>query len=210
MCGPAIRLVLNGILFQCDEILVSHSVWWNNSVSSSSSTDVVEGSRWTQLPYREFIQQKGLILDKNQNELERTSFFLTFCNEWGLGRGTRGGGGGEEEGGHTPTPRLVEIDNAVGRTCLYASRLYTFCIAELQRLERAVVPDIYGRRMTAMTITQVMRTCLATRAALVSSIPTLLASPNLDCIDFLFLHFNQHLIDSAEITIRMNHCIIHM
>lgn len=186
ICGPSIRLVLDGIIIQCDDVIICNNTWWNTAP---------EAGDWNSAPYREFLQLKTVILQSNERELERVLFFVSFCNEFKLKR-TRSNG---------YTTREDEIDYSFGRACMYASRLYTSCMYQLEILKKASSPDVFSKRMIATSMMQVMRLCMITRTSLMSCIPTILASPTLDCIDILFVKFNQHLIDLSEITTRMNY-----
>lgn len=198
ICGPTLLLMIDGVIFQCRDVIISYNTWW-------CRTPMQDESGWTQVPYREFLQLKGLILDSNQKALEKAVFFVSFCNKFGIGRGPYSVASGPT-GERT---RRDEIDASIGRVSMYASRLYTFCMSELERLESAPAPDGISRQMLAVTATQLMRECLLMRTALMSGIPTLLSasSSSVDCFDFLFVHFNQHLIDLSEITIQYNYLL---
>lgn len=161
-----------------------YNTWWENNPA--------EGS-WG-APYREFLQLKWMLLKSKEQELNRINFFVSFCKKFNLKRRrtTR------------PTSRMDEIDISFGRLCLYASRLYMYCRNQ-KTLDYYEPTETTKTIIIGTTMTQVMRTCMITRAALMSCIPSLLASPTLDCIDMLYVKFNQHLIDLAEITTRMTY-----
>jgi hypothetical protein len=171
------------VIIQCDDVLASESSWWFKAPDHNDS--------WTSSPCREFVLLKKMIIQSNEQEVKNIDFFASFCRTFGLER--RRAVGSERH----------DIDFSIGRACQYASRIYHYCIDEMNRIEYELAPNIHSRKDIQVTITQVMRVCVITRTRILSCIPTLLEFPSLVAIDLLYLKFNNDLISLCEILTRM-------
>jgi hypothetical protein len=181
LCTPAIRLVVDGIIIQCDDILVCIEWWWHRPPDHSAA--------WTRIPYREFLSLKEILLNTLSHQIGMIEFFFDFCHTLSITV--------REREGET----RYDINHTLGKVLRYASRMYSYCQSEMERIDTQTHRTIGSWTQAEKTriaetreaIAQTMRVCLITRSRINSCIPTLVVSPSLVCLDILFVKFNTDL-----------------